>query len=82
MISFFWRDSYIDNSKLIYCNHSCAMCIPIMGKTQDTDQQIVSNVAALVTDELLLNETFRNIIQQCVLKVLINLDKLMKDLII
>ena len=32
------------------------------------DQQTVSEVAAVVTDELLSNVEFRNIIEQCVQK--------------
>ena len=41
-----------------------------MGKLQKMDQQTVSEVAAIVTDELLSNETFMNIIEQSVQKVL------------
>ena len=41
------------------------------------DQQTLSEVAAIVTDELLSNETFRNIIEQCVQKGLAKkLDKI------
>ena len=39
-----------------------------MGKPQKIDQQTVSEEAAIVTDELLSNESFRNIIEQCVQK--------------
>ena len=39
-----------------------------MGRPQKIDQQTVSDVAAIVTDELLSNEALRNIIEQCVQK--------------
>ena len=39
-----------------------------MGKPQKMDQQTVSEIAAIVTDELLSSEAFRNIIEQSVQK--------------
>ena len=48
---------YIDNPKQIDKNYSCAINKAIMGKPQLMDQQTVSEVAAIVTDELLSNET-------------------------
>ena len=39
-----------------------------MGKPQKMDQQTVSEVAAIVTDEQLSSEAFRNIIEQCIQK--------------
>ena len=51
-----------------------------MGKPQKMDQQTVSEIAAIVTDELLSSEAFRNIIEQSVQKGLEkNWIKLMKD---
>ena len=53
-----------------------------MGKPQKMGKQIVSDVAAMVTDEQLSNETSRNIIEQFVQKGLEkNWIKLMIDLI-
>ena len=37
-----------------------------MGKPQKQDLQTVSEVAAIVTDELLSNEALRNIIELCI----------------
>ena len=51
-----------------------------MGKPQKMDQQTVSEVAAIVTDELLSSEAFRNIVEQSVQKGLEKKwIKLMKD---
>ena len=48
-----------------------------MGKQQNMGQQTVSEVAAIVTDEPLSDEAFRNIIEQCLQKDLaLKLDKI------
>ena len=52
-----------------------------MGKPQKMDQQTESEVAAMETDELLSNEAFSNIIEQCVQKGLeAKLDKIYERL--
>ena len=41
-----------------------------MGKPQKMDQQTLSEVVAIITDELLSNEALRNIMEQCVQRAL------------